>query len=66
MRYLLFAAAAGAVVVAAVYAVNFSGREPVSAQDFVNLQQGAQVQAGFRRAHAKGFVSAVSFSLLVR
>lgn len=55
MRYLLFAAAACSVVAAAVYAVNFSGREPVSAQDFVNLQQGAQVQAGFRRAHAKGF-----------
>ncbi|MEE2024811.1 catalase family peroxidase [Alkalimonas mucilaginosa] len=55
MRYVLFAAAAGAVVAAAVYAVTVSGRAPVSAQDFVNLQQGDSIQAGFRRAHAKGF-----------
>lgn len=55
MRYVIFAAAAGSVVAAAIYAVSFSGRAPVSAQDFVNLQQGSQLQAGFRRAHAKGF-----------
>jgi catalase len=33
----------------------FSGQSSLSAQDFVNLQQGAQIHAGFRRAHAKGF-----------
>lgn len=55
MRYVIFAAAVGSVVAAAFYAVSFSGRTPVSAQDFVNLQQGSAIQAGFRRAHAKGF-----------
>lgn len=35
--------------------------EQVSAQQFVNLQQGAATHAGFRRAHAKGFCIAGSF-----
>jgi catalase len=55
MRYLIFAVAASSVMAAAIYVVNYSGRSPLSAQDFVDLQQGAQVHAGFRRAHAKGF-----------
>lgn len=54
MRYLaLFAMVAG-LIAAFIYAASDAG-QPVSAQDFVNLQQGEIPQQGFRRAHAKGF-----------
>ncbi|GGW61645.1 catalase-related peroxidase [Alishewanella tabrizica] len=43
-----------AIIAAFVYAAS-DKRQPVSAQDFVNLQQGDVIQQGFRRAHANGF-----------
>lgn len=32
----------------------FANKDAVSAQQFVDLQQGGTIHAGFRRAHAKG------------
>ncbi|MCC5854115.1 MAG: catalase family peroxidase [Idiomarina sp.] len=40
---------------------NGLGQQPVTAQDFVDLQQGASPHLGFRRAHAKGFCVAGEF-----
>lgn len=37
-----------------LYAAGFFGKRGVTAQEFVNLQQGASAHAGYRRAHAKG------------
>lgn len=54
MRYLALVAVPVALAAAFYYAASDS-RHEVSAQDFVNLQQGSMVQQGFRRAHAKGF-----------
>lgn len=54
MRYLALMAVPAALAAAFFYAASES-RHSVSAQDFVNLQQGNTVQQGFRRAHAKGF-----------
>lgn len=42
------------LALAFAWAGGIFGREALSAPDFVNLQQGAQPHAGFRRAHAKG------------
>lgn len=54
MRYLAFFAMVAGLIAAFIYAASDAG-QPVSAQDFVNLQQGEIPQQGFRRAHAKGF-----------
>lgn len=54
MRYLALVAVPAVLAAAFFYAASES-RHAVSAQDFVNLQQGSMVQQGFRRAHAKGF-----------
>lgn len=54
MRYLALVAVPVTLAAAFFYAASES-RHTVSAQDFVNLQQGTVVQQGFRRAHAKGF-----------
>ncbi|CAM5199122.1 Catalase-related peroxidase [Oligella ureolytica] len=54
MRYLALVAVPTVLAAAFFYAASES-RHAVSAQDFVNLQQGSMVQQGFRRAHAKGF-----------
>lgn len=54
MRYLALVAVPTVLAAAFFYAASES-RHTVSAQDFVNLQQGNTVHQGFRRAHAKGF-----------
>lgn len=54
MRYGAFLVIVAAIIAAFIYAASDKG-QPVSAQDFVNLQQGDEVQQGFRRAHANGF-----------
>ena len=53
--YLLLTAVVGGLVAAYIYAAGGFGSGRVTAQDFVNLQQGQTIHAGFRRAHAKGF-----------
>lgn len=54
MRYVALVAVP-AVLTAAFFYTASDSRQTVSAQDFINLQQGSSVQQGFRRAHAKGF-----------
>lgn len=44
-----------------LYFAGFLGHESVTAQQFVNLQEGEQPHAGFRRAHAKGICIAGTF-----
>lgn len=47
---------------AVIFAVaNGVGQSDITAQRFVNLQEGANPHAGFRRAHAKGFCIAGEF-----
>ena len=52
--YLLLTAVVGGLAAATIYAAGGFGSGRVTAQDFVNLQQGKTVHAGFRRAHAEG------------
>ncbi|GHG60425.1 catalase-related peroxidase [Alishewanella longhuensis] len=54
MRYWALVAVPTVLTAAFFYAAS-DNRHEVSAQDFVNLQQGNAIQPGFRRAHAKGF-----------
>lgn len=61
MRYGLFIAALAALVglfIAAQFGPQVSS---VTAQDFVDLQQGSRIHEGFRRAHAKGICIAGEF-----
>ncbi len=44
-----------ASLIAAFMFAKFGSGNKITAQDFVNLQQGKQIHEGFRRAHAKGF-----------
>ncbi|CUS48022.1 MAG: catalase KatE [Idiomarinaceae bacterium HL-53] len=61
LRYGAIALVVGVLGVA-VWAVNSGvGQSYVTAQKFVNLQEGGNPHAGFRRAHAKGFCIAGEF-----
>ncbi|MGY6555404.1 MAG: catalase family peroxidase [Wenzhouxiangella sp.] len=53
--YALLIALLASLVGAFAYAAGLIGTSALSAQQFVDLQQGANPHAGFRRAHAKGF-----------
>ncbi len=53
-RYLVIAVVISALAVAFLYAAGVLGEKGVTAQKFVNLQQGRSSHPGFRRAHAKG------------
>ncbi|WP_113907693.1 catalase family peroxidase [Aliidiomarina celeris] len=54
-KYIALAGVAAAISGVFLYAGGFFGNSQLTAQEFVNLQQGANPHAGFRRAHAKGF-----------
>lgn len=54
-RYLPLVAVVGGLAGAFVYAAGGFGSGSVTAQQFVDLQQGDKIHKGFRRAHAKGF-----------
>lgn len=60
-RYLPLVAVVGGLAGALVYAAGGFGSGRVTAQQFVDLQQGNKVHEGFRRAHAKGFCIAGEF-----
>lgn len=53
-RYGMIFVAMAALVFAFLYAAGVFGGHGTTAQQFVNLQQGAKPQFSFRRAHAKG------------
>lgn len=59
--YALLILLVAGLVGAFAYAAGFIGGSALSAQQFVDLQQGASPHAGFRRAHAKGFCVAGEF-----
>ncbi|MDP5206203.1 catalase family peroxidase [Alishewanella sp. SMS9] len=59
--YVIGAALVGSVSAAFLLAANLGAGNALSAQDFVDLQQGSTAHAGFRRAHAKGFCVAGDF-----
>ena len=60
-RYLPLVAVVGGLAGAFVYAAGGFGSGSVTAQQFVDLQQGDKIHKGFRRAHAKGFCIAGEF-----
>ncbi|MFV8783630.1 catalase family peroxidase [Microbulbifer sp. SA54] len=60
-RYLPLAGVVGGLAGAFIYAAGGFGSSVVTAQEFVNLQQGKTIHAGFRRAHAKGFCVSGTF-----
>ncbi|MBA3988977.1 hypothetical protein [Aliidiomarina maris] len=51
---LIIAAVISTLILIFMYAAGFFGRNQVTAQQFVDFQEGASPHAGFRRAHAKG------------
>jgi len=53
-RYLIIISAVGLLAAAFLYAAGLYGGKGVTAQTFVNLQEGKSAMLGFRRAHAKG------------
>jgi catalase len=53
-RYLFIAAVITGLAVGFLYAAGVLGGKGVTAQTFVNLQEGKTPSPGFRRAHAKG------------
>lgn len=55
LRYACLTLLVGALGGTFYVAASGMGQSPVSAQRFVDLQQGGQPHVGFRRAHAKGF-----------
>ena len=60
-RYAAVVLAVGSLA-GVIYAVaSGAGQSSVTAQRFVNLQEGAKPHEGFRRAHAKGFCVAGEF-----
>lgn len=59
--YISLAAVVGGLAGAFIYAAGGFGSGRVTAQDFVDLQQGQTIHAGFRRAHAKGFCVSGTF-----
>ncbi|MCC5880022.1 MAG: catalase family peroxidase [Idiomarina sp.] len=50
----IIAAVIAALIALFLYAAGFFGRSHVTAQQFVDFQEGGSPHAGFRRAHAKG------------
>ncbi|WP_237061809.1 MULTISPECIES: catalase family peroxidase [Microbulbifer] len=60
-RYALIIAIVGGLAALLTFAAGGLGGTGVTAQEFVDLQQGGTVHAGFRRAHAKGFCVAGEF-----
>ena len=52
--YLIIGVTAAALVAGFLYTAGFFGSKGVTAQKFVDLQQGGKSHYGFRRAHAKG------------
>ena len=60
-RYALVGVLVGALALAFYFAATGFPSNKVDAQDFVDLQQGANPHEGFRRAHAKGFCVAGDF-----
>ncbi|WP_339803104.1 catalase family peroxidase [uncultured Marinobacter sp.] len=60
-RYAAIALVVGGLSALIFMAANGVGQSPVTAQRFVDLQEGGDVHAGFRRAHAKGFCVAGEF-----
>lgn len=61
IHYALIGAIVGGLALLFVAVAGGVGQSPVTAQRFVDLQQGDQPHAGFRRAHAKGFCVAGEF-----
>lgn len=55
LRYAVIAAAVGGLGVLFLAVSGGVGQSSVTAQDFVNFQEGGSPHLGFRRAHAKGF-----------
>ena len=60
-RYLVIISAVGLLAMGFLYAAGISGNKGVTAQTFVDLQEGKSVSMGFRRAHAKGICVAGEF-----
>ena len=54
-RYAALVLAVGSLAGVIYAAASGAGQSSITAQRFVNLQEGPQVHEGFRRAHAKGF-----------
>lgn len=53
-RYLAIASVVGLLAAGFLYTAGLFGSKDVTAQTFVNLQEGKSASLGFRRAHAKG------------